>query len=154
MNVLATGLLAVMLLPLLSQTADLPVPPGGTTRKPQLEIVASEGEPLLAESLPLLHLAVLIWRRARSTVHYWVNPANLPRSGSGARGPFLSELCSEPYHARLPPLEAYQISKLLDIFLARKLAALPAAEKVQVTATNPGLCKSAFRDESGPIVAG
>ncbi|BGP57890.1 hypothetical protein JCM8202_006263 [Rhodotorula sphaerocarpa] len=128
-NVLATGLLAVMLLPLLSQTADLPALPGGTTLKPQLEIVASE-------------------------VHYWVNPANLPRSGSGAPGSFLSELCSEPYHARLPPLEAYQISKLLDVFLARKLAALPAAEKVQVTATNPGLCKSAFRDESGPVVAG
>lgn len=50
-------------------------------------------------------------------------------------------------------MEIYNISKLLDVFLARKIAALPAAKNVQVTTANPGLCKSAFRDDMGPVGA-
>lgn len=45
-NVLSTGLFAVLLLPLLDKTASLPQPSGAVPAqlKPQLEIVASDGE--------------------------------------------------------------------------------------------------------------
>ncbi|GAA5984662.1 hypothetical protein JCM10908_003447 [Rhodotorula pacifica] len=124
-NVLATGLLAVLLLPLLGKTAKLPKPANalGSEMKPQLEIVASE-------------------------VHYWVKPVNLPKSDN-----FIAELNTEDYFNKLPFGEMYNISKLLDVFLARKIASLAAAKDVQVTVTNPGLCKSGFRDDFGAVVA-
>jgi retinol dehydrogenase-12 len=52
-NVLATGLLAVLLLPLLGKTAKLPKPADAVpaSRKPQLEIVSSEGKPCWLETL-------------------------------------------------------------------------------------------------------
>lgn len=42
-NVLSTGLLGMLLLPKLAQTADLPIPTGGEVFVPRLVIVASEG---------------------------------------------------------------------------------------------------------------
>lgn len=53
-NVLATGLLAVLLLPLLGKTAQLPQPTEAVPAdlKPQLEIVSSEGERLALETAP------------------------------------------------------------------------------------------------------
>ncbi|GAA5865133.1 hypothetical protein JCM3774_002143 [Rhodotorula dairenensis] len=124
-NVLATGLLAVLLLPLLGKTAQLATPTGTVPSdlKPQLEIVSSE-------------------------VHYWVVPSNLPKSEN-----FIAELNTKEYFQKLPFSEMYNISKLLDVFLARKIAALPAAKDIQVTVTNPGLCKSAFRDAFGAVLA-
>ncbi|GAA5970388.1 hypothetical protein JCM8115_004542 [Rhodotorula mucilaginosa] len=124
-NVLATGLLAVLLLPLLGKTAKLPKPADAVpaSRKPQLEIVSSE-------------------------VHYWVVPSNLPQSDS-----FIAELNSETYFKKLPFFEMYNISKLLDVFLARKIAVLPAAQDIQVTVTNPSLCKSGLRDDFGAVLA-
>lgn len=47
----------------------------------------------------------------------------------------------------------YNISKLLDVFIARKLATTPAAKNIQVTSTNPGLCKSGLRDDFGAVAA-
>ncbi|POY74176.1 hypothetical protein BMF94_2750 [Rhodotorula taiwanensis] len=124
-NALATGLLAVLLLSLLDKTASMPQPAGAVPAqlKPQLELVASE-------------------------VHFWVKPSSLPQSDN-----FIDEVCSEEYFNRIPFMEIYNISKLLDVFLARKIAALPAAKNVQVTTANPGLCKSAFRDDMGPVGA-
>lgn len=75
-------------------------------------------------------------------------PSNLPQSDS-----FIAELNSETYFKKLPFFEMYNISKLLDVFLARKIAVLPAAQDIQVTVTNPSLCKSGLRDDFGAVLA-
>lgn len=103
-------------------------------REPQAELSPSQ-------SLTHTH-------HASGTVHYWVVPSNLPQSEN-----FIAELNTEAYFKKLPFAEMYNISKLLDVFLARKIAALPAAQDIQVTVTNPGLCKSAFRDDFGAVLA-
>lgn len=48
--------------------------------------------------------------------------------------------------------DRYNVSKLLSLFLARKIASLPAARDVVVNCVNPGLCKSDFRaDLPAPV---
>lgn len=42
-------------------------------------------------------------------------------------------------------MDRYNVSKLLSLFLARKIATLPAAKDIVVNCVNPGLCKSEFR---------
>jgi retinol dehydrogenase-12 len=45
------------------------------------------------------------------------------------------------------------MSKLLDVFMAREIAQLPAAQKVNVNSLNPGLCVSELRRDMPIIVA-
>jgi hypothetical protein len=97
-------------------------------------------------AIPLCNL--LLSLPSSATVHYWVVPSNLPQSEN-----FIAELNTEEYFKKLPFSEMYNISKLLDVFLARKIAALPVAQDIQVTVTNPGLCRSAFRDDFGAVLA-
>ncbi|GAA6004434.1 uncharacterized protein JCM10292_007066 [Rhodotorula paludigena] len=126
-NVVSTGLLALLLLPKLGATAKLPQPDGATPMaKSQLLIVASE-------------------------VHYWVRTetqkllldADKPLQAASVPG----------FREKIPADEMYQITKLFDVFLARKIGALTASADVQVTSTSPGLCQSGLRDDFGPVAA-
>lgn len=49
--------------------------------------------------------------------------------------------------------DLYNLSKLLDVFMAREIAALPAARKVNVNSLNPGLCVSELRRDLPYILA-
>lgn len=50
--------------------------------------------------------------------------------------------------------QRYELSKLIDIFLARKLAALPSASAsgAVINTVNPGFCTTGFVDEIVPRV--
>ncbi|BGP39461.1 hypothetical protein JCM10450v2_003425 [Rhodotorula kratochvilovae] len=127
-NDLSTGLLALLLLPKLQATSKLPQPAGAEPAhlKPQLHIVASE-------------------------VHYWVRPST--QKLLLASDNLLKTVCSREFRAKIPFDEMYQITKLLDVFLTRKIGALDAAKDVQVTSSSPGLCKSGLRDQWGAAFA-
>ncbi|GJN93305.1 hypothetical protein Rhopal_006352-T1 [Rhodotorula paludigena] len=119
-NVVSTGLLALLLLPKLGATAKLPQPDGATPMaKSQLLVVASE------ETQKLLL------------------DADKPLQAASVPG----------FREKIPADEMYQITKLFDVFLARKIGALTASAGVQVTSTSPGLCQSGLRDDFGPVAA-
>lgn len=42
--------------------------------------------------------------------------------------------------------QRYELTKLLDVFLTRQIASLPAANGVVVNAVNPGFCSTGFGD--------
>lgn len=65
----------------------------------------------------------------------------------------LETVCSREFWDSTPFNEIYNLGKLFDIMLARKIGALPAAQGVQVTSSSPGLCKSNLTGEFNPIVA-
>ncbi|GAA5926140.1 hypothetical protein JCM3775_005215 [Rhodotorula graminis] len=127
-NVLSTGLLALLLLPKLQATAKLPQPTSSepANLKPQLHIVASE-------------------------VHYWVAPATEKLMLDADH---TLKLVSTPeFRKKVPFSEIYQVTKLFDVYLARKIGALDSARGVQVTSSSPGLCKSSLLDTMGPILS-
>ncbi|KAJ7470258.1 hypothetical protein FB451DRAFT_1339818 [Mycena latifolia] len=108
-NVLSTGLLGVLLLPLLQSTARLAPPhPGALQTPPHLTITGSAA----------MALAFFPERSA----------------------PNILETLNDPAKSALRP--RYVTSKLLDLFLAREIAALPHAAGVVVNIVDPGLCRS------------
>ena len=116
-NVLSTGLLGLLLLPKLLETGELPTP------------APAPGHAGLEKP----HLTIV-----SSGVHYWARfkQKDVP-------GPLLAALNNKKHHS---PDDTYNISKLLDLFFAREVAALPSISgKVVVNAVDPGLCKSNFR---------
>jgi len=50
--------------------------------------------------------------------------------------------------------DRYQFSKLISLFLARKISRLPAAADIIVDVVNPGLCVSELRNEMAQSVLG
>lgn len=85
------------------------------------------------------------------SVHYWVVEKTITQLTSAK--PLLDLLNSPEFFDSLPFGEMYNITKLLDVFIGRKIGALAAAEGVQVTSSSPGLCKSGFRDGFGAFAA-
>lgn len=110
-NCLATGLLAVSLLPLMAKTAALPVSDGLKQFKPHLTIVSS---------------SVHEWVEVTPAQGSILDDLNDPTSPNGAmvgpRGP-----------------SRYYLTKLISLHLAQRIAALKAAAGVIVNAVNPGL---------------
>ncbi|GAA5911590.1 hypothetical protein JCM8208_005684 [Rhodotorula glutinis] len=104
-NVISTGLLGVLLLPKLQQTAKLPQPSGAepVNLKPQLHIVASE-------------------------VHWWLRPttAKILVEASDA-GCLLKTTSSPKYRKQVPFDEIYNTTKLLCILMARKMRVVGVA---------------------------
>lgn len=130
-NVLSTGLLALLLLPKLEATARMGEPDGAPAPlKPHLTIVSSEGESRSRadrEANPV-------------TVHYW---ANFPQHASPE--PLLKTL--NQLETYVDGQERYNVSKLLDVYIAREIAKLPAVTSgaVVVNSVNPGACPSSRR---------
>jgi len=135
-NVISTGLLAALLLPILSRTADLPIPQVAPL-KPHLVIVASEGP-----------------------VHYTVSPKDW-----SPYAPFVVHFYAKfKVHQNSKPIQAlndqtlfdahdrYQTTKLLDVFMAREFAKLPTAKNVVISAPNPGFCFSSLRREIDSVI--
>ncbi|KAK8849438.1 hypothetical protein IAR55_004770 [Kwoniella newhampshirensis] len=122
-NGLATGLMALLLLPKLEQTAALPVPAGSEELKPSMSIVASD-------------------------VHYF---AVFPQQDTA--GPLIDALndpklfgdINERYYMSkvLSVFTARELAKHPAV----------TSGKVIVTSVNPGMCKSGFRDDMGWFVA-
>ncbi|KAI5476855.1 hypothetical protein MNV49_007089 [Pseudohyphozyma bogoriensis] len=106
-NDISTGLLAVLLLPLLARTADK-----YPALKPHMTIVGSE-------------------------VHAFA--AFKEKNVAG------STLAALNKQEHFNSSDRYNITKLIDLFMTRKLATLPLASKVIVNCVNPGLCASEFR---------
>ncbi|GAA5926144.1 hypothetical protein JCM3775_005216 [Rhodotorula graminis] len=130
-NVISTGLLGVLLLPKLQETAKLPQPSGAqpANLKPQLHLVASE-------------------------VHWWLRPSTAKILVEASDAGRLLETTSTPeYRKQVPYDEIYNTTKLLCILMARKIGGLSASQGIQVTSSSPGLCKSALRDSMGSITA-
>ncbi|KAJ6581906.1 hypothetical protein B0H19DRAFT_929440 [Mycena capillaripes] len=108
-NVLSTGLLGILLLPLLQSTTRLPPPhPDASQTPPHLTFTGSGA----------LFLA------------------NFPEKSATK---ILQALNDEE---KSNHKDRYPTSKLLDLFLAREIAALPRAEGVVVNVVDPGLCIS------------
>lgn len=63
--------------------------------------------------------------------------------------PSLTPSCAALHVAK----DRYNVSKLLDVFLAHQIAALPLASGVVVNVINPGLCVSELRREMGGVIA-
>lgn len=114
-NVIATGLLALLALPKLSATADLP----NNTFRPHLSLISSE-------------------------VHEW---SRFPQKDA----PTLLAALNDKDQAVFSDI--YNTSKLLDIFMTREIAKLPAAHKVNVNTVNPGLCVSELRRDMPWVLA-
>lgn len=121
-SVIATGLLSVLLLPLLARTATLPLGPGQTAFKPHLTIVSS-------------------------TVHGWTGINAVPKGSS-----LLADFNNERGNNNKDAGQRYELSKLLDIFLGRKIASFSSAHGVVVNTVNPGYCNTGFGDESVPAL--
>lgn len=101
-NVICTGLLSVLLLPKLEETANMLAPSGSPNLKPHLTITGSE-------------------------VHFWTK--------------FKESSDPHPIHAlndksRFDGKDRYNVSKLLNIYLAREVGAL-ASDKVVVNVVSP-----------------
>ena len=69
--------------------------------------------------------------------HYWAKFNEAKTSGS-----ILDNFKDEK---QFDAMDRYSTSKLLDIFMAREIAALPAAANVTVNSVNPGLSRSQLR---------
>ncbi|KAM0746972.1 NAD(P)-binding protein [Meredithblackwellia eburnea MCA 4105] len=113
-NALATGLLALLLLPQVAATQPIP----GSNVAPHITIVGSE-----------VHVFAAFKEK------------NIP--GSTLEALNKPELAN--FHDR------YNVSKVLDLFIARQLAKLPLvrSHSIVVNVVNPGLCKSSFREGMG-----
>ncbi|SGY74432.1 BQ5605_C005g03363 [Microbotryum silenes-dioicae] len=114
-NVLSTGLLGLLLIPLLRKTAKLPSPcPESSGLKTHLTIVGSE-------------------------VHGWARfeEAKVPGSTLDA--------LNSPEH--FYKTDRYNITKLLNMYLAHNLARILEKDSVIVNVVNPGLCVSELRKE-------
>jgi NAD(P)-dependent dehydrogenase (short-subunit alcohol dehydrogenase family) len=126
-NVLSTGLLALLLLPKLEATARMGQPDGAPAPlKPHLTIVSSEGEP--ASTCMGYKLGT-----ALTAVHYW---STFPQHASSE--PLLKTL--NQLETYVNGQERYNVSKLLDVYIAREIAKLPAVTSgaVTVNSVNPG----------------
>ena len=60
---------------------------------------------------------------------------------------FLREDDKTSYKGVFLGMERYNLTKMLDVFLAQKIATLPAAEGIRVSSVDPGFCVSEFRVE-------
>ncbi|KAL8280529.1 hypothetical protein RQP46_007177 [Phenoliferia psychrophenolica] len=117
-NDIGTGLLAVLLLPILKRTAALPPPPGATPLKVHLTLTGSE-------------------------VHFW-------STFTQHADPHPITALNDAAH--FDGKDRYNVSKLLNVFLARKLAAA-AGDDVVVNVVNPGLCHSELTRSAKGLVA-
>jgi len=110
-------------------------------------LIALRALPVLSKTADLLgdktlkpHLVIVA-----SEVHEWAKLAQQDQ-------PNIIEALNKKEKATVQ--DTYNISKLLDVFMAREIAKLSAASKVIVTSVNPGLCKSELRDDlPRPIAA-
>ena len=75
-----------------------------------------------------------------SPVHYMASFAC-----RNAHGPLLKAISDQ---SNFSLLDQYNVTKLLDVYLAREIALLPDARSVVVNSVNPGLCKSELRRSS------
>jgi retinol dehydrogenase-12 len=108
-NDLASGLLAVLLLPFMQKTAQLPSPSTSSSFKPHLTFTASDA-------------------------HFFTS---FPEGAT----PHPLATLSDPNQFRR--FDRYNVTKLINIFLARELAKL-AGPNIVVNSVNPGLCRSEF----------
>ncbi|KAK4052709.1 hypothetical protein OIV83_001996 [Microbotryomycetes sp. JL201] len=121
-NGIATGLLGVLLLPMLVKTSKMASPsPASSSYKPHLTVVGSE-------------------------VHAWS-----PWKGN-ADGSIVQHLNPEEQFNKEGGMERYQISKILSVFIAHKLAELARGSNVVVNVVNPGLVLSEFRREMSGVL--
>ncbi|KAJ7504305.1 hypothetical protein B0H11DRAFT_1981586 [Mycena galericulata] len=108
-NALSTGLLGVLLLPLLQATTRLPAPhPNASQLLPHLTFTGST----------IMYIAEFAQKSA----------------------PKILQAMNDEFQSNL--FDRYHTTKLFDLFLARKIAALPQAQGVVVNAVCPGLCSS------------
>jgi len=134
-NVISTGLLGVLLLPILQRTAAMQAPVEGVDLKPHLTIVASDSTSSAHHSPFPLPSRGLARPNKLGIVHY--------------RASFAEHNHSKPLLALNDPTkfdghDRYSTTKLLDVFLARKIAQLPkvTANGIVVNSVNPSLCQS------------
>lgn len=130
---ISTGLLAALLLPILSRTAELPIPQVAPL-KPRLMIVASDSS---LHCLPKTRLLTrfVVHSFAKFRVHQDPKP--------------IQALNDQTTFERN---DRYRTTKLLDIFMAREFAKLPIAKNVVVSAPNPGFCFSSLRREIDSVI--
>ncbi|KAJ6464658.1 hypothetical protein C8R47DRAFT_69474 [Mycena vitilis] len=125
-NVLSTGLLGVLLLPLLQSATRLPPPHADASQMPpHLTFTGSGGDTLL---LIFIALFTLWWLALFLAKFAEKNAPNILQALNGKR---------ESDHK-----DRYPTSKLLLLFLTREIAALHQAEGVVVNVVDPGLCVS------------
>lgn len=79
-----------------------------------------------------------------SEVHFW---SKFPQQDA----PTLLAALNDESQALMS--DRYNLSKLLDIFITREIAKLPAAQKVVVNTLTPGLCVSELRRDMPWIAA-
>lgn len=116
-NDISTGLLAILLLPLLRKTSKLPSPdPASAALKVHLTIVSSE-------------------------VHSWAKFNERKEPGS-----ILAALSDEKVF-KPNAQDRYQVSKLLNIYITNRLAKLTRDDDIIVNTVNPALCVSELRRE-------
>ncbi len=81
-------------------------------------------------------------------MHAWTNYKR------PAKGTSLLANLNEPDAKNATMEDRYQLSKLISLFLARKVARLPAAKDIVVDVVNPGLCVSELRNEMSQSLIG
>ncbi|KAJ7208853.1 hypothetical protein GGX14DRAFT_632747 [Mycena pura] len=127
-NALSTGLLAVLLLPVLQKTARLLPLPDTEHVPPHLTITGSGGA----------YLAPPIYSDSKWRSRPGQNVAKFPERLAPADG-ILSAL-NDP--AKFNAFDRYPTSKLFSYFIAQKAALLPQADGVVVNVVDPGLDQS------------
>jgi hypothetical protein len=133
-NVVSTGLLSMLLLPILQRTVGMQAPVEGGKLEPHLTIVASD-----STSFSTYHSSLrFLWARRADrpgALHY---RARFPESNYSKPLLALNDPTTFDAHDR------YSTTKLLDVILARKIAQLPKvmASGVVINSVNPSLCKS------------
>lgn len=146
-NVLSTGLLSVLLLPLLAKSATVNAGAGSKEFSPHLPIVGSSSKHSCRIHFQLCFqtpsLTCRVYYRAAHKSAVYVRPSS---------SSLLLDL-NDPSSPNIGLLNGYRLTKLLDVFLTRKLAALPLAEQVTVNSVDPGLCKSDLRRNAPGLVA-
>lgn len=135
-NALSTGLLGVSLLPLLAKTAIRSLEPGMKEFKPHLTIVSSGRKPIP----PMGHSPCgrPLINGSRLAVYSWTRYTR-PKSTS-----LLLDL-NDPKSKNSSILDRYNITKFLDVLLARQFSSLLLANEVVVDSVDPGLCESELR---------
>jgi hypothetical protein len=71
-----------------------------------------------------------------------------------AKGTSLLANLNDPNAKNAPMSDRYNFSKLISLFLARKISKLPAAKDIVVDVVNPGLCVSELRNEMSQSLMG
>lgn len=79
--------------------------------------------------------------------HGWITYKRPPQGKT-----ILAEL-NDPDTKTAPMSDRYSLSKLIDLYIGRSIARLPAAQDVVVDVINPGLCISELRREMVGFVA-